>query len=99
MTDSLGCIAKSSTEINVTEGEIQVNIIPNPSVNNPVITHNIPQDEAYAFMLFDAAGRKLMELNQPVSPFSLETIGLAHGSYWLQCVYKGKKIVKGIIKL
>jgi hypothetical protein len=99
VTDSLGCIAKSSALIYVTEGEIQVNIIPNPSVNNPVITHNIPQDEAFTFMLFDATGRKLMELSQPASPFSLETIGLAHGTYWLQCVFKGKKIAKGIIKL
>jgi hypothetical protein len=50
-------------------------------------------------MLFDATGRKLLELSQPASPFSLETIGLAHGTYWLQCVYKEKKIAKGIIKL
>ena len=99
VTDSLGCIAKSSTLINVTEGEIQVNIMPNPSVNNPLITHNIPQDDAYTFMLFDATGRKLMELSQPASPFSIETIGLSNGTYWLQCVYKEKKIAKGIIKL
>jgi PKD repeat protein len=99
VTDSLGCIAESSKVINVTEGEIQVNIIPNPSVNNPTITHNLPQDEAYTFMLFDATGRKLIELSQPASPFSLETIGFAHGTYWLQCVYKDQKISKGIIRL
>ena len=99
VTDSLGCIAESCKVINVTEGEIQVNIMPNPSVNNPLITHNLPQDEAHTFMLFDATGRKLMELSQPASPFSLETIGLANGTYWLQCVYKDQKISKGIIKL
>lgn len=99
VTDSSGCTAESSKAVFVTEGEIQITIAPNPSVENPVITHNIPLDEPYTFMLFDATGRKLLEVNQPPSPFSLETTGLAQGTYWLKCVFKETKISEGIIKL
>jgi len=97
--DTLGCMGESTKQIQITDGEIQVSIQPNPSVNNPIITHNIPQDEVYSFILFDAAGRKLQEIQQPPSPFSLETTGISSGTYWLQCNFKGQKISKGIIRI
>ncbi|MEY3049970.1 MAG: hypothetical protein RL365_2008 [Bacteroidota bacterium] len=97
--DTLGCIGESTKQIQITDGEIQVGIQPNPSVNNPIITHNIPQDETFSFSLYDAAGRKLKEIPNPASPFTIETSGMAEGTYWLQCSYKGQKISKGIIVL
>ena len=95
--DSLGCMGESTKQIQVTDGEIQVGIQPNPSVYNPVITHNIPQNEAYSFTLFDAAGRKLKEIQNPPSPFTLETSGMANGTYWLKCSYKDQIISKGLV--
>jgi hypothetical protein len=68
-------------------------------VNDPIITHNIPQNEAFSFSLYDASGRKLKEISNPASPFTIETAGIANGTYWLQCSYKGQKISKGIIRL
>jgi hypothetical protein len=97
--DTLGCIGESTKQIQITDGEIQVSIQPNPSVNNPTITHNIPQNETFSFTLYDAAGRKLKEFSNPASPFTIETAGIANGTYWLQCSYKGQKISKGIIRL
>ena len=99
VTDSIGCMGHSTKEIQITDGSIQVTIQPNPSVNNPSIVHNLPQDEQYTFRLYDAAGRKLKELNNPISPFTLETIGLAHGTYWLQCEYQGQRISQSLLKL
>jgi hypothetical protein len=97
--DTLGCIGESTKQIQITEGEIQVSIQPNPSVNNPIITHNIPQNETFTFTLYDAAGRKLKEFSNPASPFTIETSGMAEGTYWLQCSYKGQQVSKGIIRL
>ena len=97
--DTLGCMGESSKQIQITDGEIQVSIQPNPSVNNPNITHNIPQNEAFTFTLYDAAGRLLQEIQQPPSPFTLETTGIAGGTYWLQCSYKGQKISKGLVSI
>ncbi len=97
--DTLGCMGESSKQIQITDGEIQVSIQPNPSVNDPIITHNIPQNEAFSFTLYDAAGRLLQEIQQPPSPFTLETTGIAGGTYWLQCSYKGQKISKGLVRL
>lgn len=97
--DTLGCIGESSKQIQITDGEIQVSIQPNPSVNNPIITHNIPQNEAFTFTLYDAAGRLLQEIQQPPSPFTLETTGIAGGTYWLQCSYKGQNVSKGLVRI
>jgi hypothetical protein len=97
--DTLGCMGESSKQIQITDGEIQVSIQPNPSVNNPIITHNIPQNEAFSFTLYDAAGRLLQEIQQPPSPFTLETTGIAGGTYWLQCSYKGQNVSKGLVRL
>lgn len=95
--DTLGCSEESTKQIQVTEGEIQISIQPNPSVSNPVIIHNIPQNEANTFTLYDAAGRKLWEIQQPPSPFTLETSGIANGTYWLHCSYKGQMVSKGVV--
>jgi hypothetical protein len=97
--DTLGCIGESTKQIQITDGEIQVSIQPNPSINNPIITHNIPQNETFNFTLYDAAGRKLKEFPNPASPFTIETSGMAEGTYWLQCSYKGQKISKGLVHL
>ena len=97
--DTLGCMGESSKQIQITDGEIQVSIQPNPSVSNPIITHNIPQNEAYSFTLYDAAGRLLQEIQQPPSPFTLETTGIAGGTYWLQCSYKGQNVSKGLVRI
>jgi hypothetical protein len=97
--DTLGCMGESSKQIQITDGEIQVSIQPNPSVNNPIITHNIPQNEAFSFTLYDAAGRLLQEIQQPPSPFTLETTGIAGGTYWLQCSYKGQNVSKGLVSI
>jgi hypothetical protein len=99
VVDSLGCMGESSKEIQITDGEIQVSIQPNPSVNNPIITHNIPQNEAFTFTLYDAAGRLLQEIQQPPSPFTLDTTGIAGGTYWLQCSYKGQNVSKGLVSI
>jgi hypothetical protein len=97
--DTLGCMGESTKQIQITDGEIQVSIQPNPSVNDPIITHNIPQNEAFSFTLYDASGRKLKEFSNPASPFTIETSGMAEGTYWLQCSYKGQKISKGLVHL
>jgi PKD repeat protein len=97
--DTLGCIGESTKQIQITDGEIQVSIQPNPSVNNPIITHNIPQNEAFSFTLYDAAGRKLKEFSNPASPFNIETSGMAEGTYWLQCSYKGQNVSKGLVSI
>ncbi len=97
--DTLGCMGESSKQIQITDGEIQVSIQPNPSVNNPIITHNIPQNETFRFTLYDAAGRLLQEIQQPPSPFTLETTGIAGGTYWLQCSYKGQNVSKGLVRI
>ena len=97
--DTLGCMGESTKQIQVTDGEIQVSIQPNPSINNPIITHNIPQNEAFTFTLYDAAGRLLKEIQQPPSPFTLETTGIAGGTYWLQCSYKGQNVSKGLVSI
>lgn len=99
VVDTLGCMGQSSKQIQVTDGEIQVSIQPNPSINNPIITHNIPQNEAFSFTLYDAAGRLLKEIQQPPSPFTLETTGIAGGTYWLQCSYKGQNVSKGLVSI
>lgn len=97
--DTLGCTAHSEKQIQVTAGEILVNIQPNPSETNPIITHNLPLDEEYSFTLFDAMGRKLAEIQQAPSPFTLETQGMAYGTYWLKCTYKDQNVSKRIVKL
>ena len=92
VVDTLGCIGESSKQIEVSDGEILIGIQPNPSLSNPLITHNIPQNEDFTFELYDASGRKLLEKQHPASPFILETLNIANGTYWLQCLYKGYSI-------
>lgn len=99
VTDTMGCTATSTKVVQVTDAALQVEIFPNPTPGNPLIFHNLPKDSEFTFNLFDAAGRKLMELNQPSSPFSLNTDRLSAGNYLLSCNYKGMLILKRLIKL
>lgn len=99
VTDTLGCIGKSAQTLQITQGSIQVGIHPNPFQNDPTIVHNLPLDGAFTFMLYDAAGRKLKEYASPASPFTLETHGMAHGTYWLKCAFEGETIAQSLIRL
>lgn len=99
VTDTLGCIGKSSQTLQITEGSIQVGIQPNPFQSNPTVVHNLPSDKAFNFILYDAAGRKLQAYDSPASPFTLETRGMAQGTYWLKCVFEGETITQSLIRL
>jgi len=99
VTDTLGCIGKSAQTLQITQGSIQVGIHPNPFQNDPTIVHNLPLDGAFTFMLYDAAGRKLKEYASPASPFTLETHGMAHGTYWLKCAFEGEIIHMTLVKV
>ena len=99
VTDTLGCIGKSSQTLQITKGSIQVGIQPNPFQSNPTVVHNLPSDKAYTFELYDAAGRKLQEYISPLSPFTIETQGMAQGTYWLKCVFEGETIAQHLIRL
>jgi len=99
VTDTLGCIGKSSQTLQITEGSIQVGILPNPFVNNPTVVHNLPNDKAFTFVLYDSAGRKLQALDSPSSPFTLDTRGMAQGTYWLKCIFEGETIAQHLIRL
>ncbi|NDB35978.1 MAG: PKD domain-containing protein [Flavobacteriia bacterium] len=99
VTDTLGCIGKSAQTLQITQGSIQVGIHPNPFQNDPTVVHNLPLDGTFTFMLYDAAGRKLKEYASPASPFTLETHGMAHGTYWLKCAFEGKTIAQSLIRL
>jgi hypothetical protein len=99
VTDTLGCMGKSSQTLQITEGSIQVGIQPNPFQSNPTVVHNLPSDKAFTFILYDAAGRKLQAYDSPASPFTLETRGMAQGTYWLKCVFEGETITQSLIRL
>ncbi len=99
VTDSMGCTATSTKNVLITDWELQVGILPNPSEGNPLIIHNLPGDKDFTFTLYDATGRKLAQLVQPASPFVLNTNDLAIGNYWLYCEFEGTRISKRMIKL
>ncbi|MFN5912356.1 MAG: CotH kinase family protein [Bacteroidota bacterium] len=99
VTDTLGCTSSSTKKIQVRDAQVQINILPNPTQNDPLIVHNLPEGEDFSFVLYDATGRKLVELIQPSSPFVLNTHGLSNGNYWLYCEFEGMRIAKRMIKL
>jgi hypothetical protein len=99
VTDTLGCVGKSSQTLQITEGSIQVGIQPNPFQNNPTVVHNLSNDKNFTFQLYDAAGRKLKEYNSPQSPFTIETQGMSQGTYWLKCFFEGETIAQSLIRL
>jgi hypothetical protein len=85
--------------VHISDFEIQLEILPNPTPGNPIIVHNLPENEDFTFVLHDATGRKLIELNHPSSPFTLNTDQLSGGNYWLSCEFEGTRISKRFVKL
>ena len=99
VTDPSGCTAVSTKKVHISDYEIQLEILPNPTPGNPIIVHNLPENEDFTFVLHDATGRKLIELNHPSSPFTLNTDQLSGGNYWLSCEFEGTRISKRFVKL
>ncbi|MFM7565681.1 MAG: PKD domain-containing protein, partial [Flavobacteriales bacterium] len=98
VTDSLGCSAQNSKQLQITEGAMNVEIYPNPVGEQLTIHHNLPADKSYRFDLFDLSGRIIKSIENQLSPFSLEVTTLAKGSYWLRCTFGEETIGNQIVK-
>jgi hypothetical protein len=99
VTDPTGCMAIGTSKVEITDYEIQLEMLPNPTPGNPIILHNLPENKDFAFILYDATGRKLMKLNHPSSPFTLNIDQFSGGNYWLSCDFEGTHISKSFLKL
>lgn len=98
VSDSLSCTSTSTQNIQVINAEVQFEINPNPIQSNSQVFHNIPPNDSFEFILFDAMGRKVKIWENPVSPFSLDVMQNRNGMYWIECNYNQQSISKKILK-
>ena len=99
VTDSLGCSAHNSKQIQITEGEMQIEVYPNPVNDQFTLHHNIPSDKTYRFDLLDATGRQVKRFANPPALFNVDVSSLSKGSYWLRCIFDEQITSTLLIKL
>lgn len=97
--DTIGCTGESSKQIQVTDGEMQLEIYPNPITDQFTIQHNIPSNKIFHFEIIDASGRQLQKIINPPNQVEVNIANLAKGSYWLRCIFEDQKFATLLIKL
>ena len=98
VTDSLNC-TQSSTQFLFNESD-QINLIcfPNPTQDQVIITHNLPQNQAYVFALIDSNGKKIKEWVNPNSGSIISLKNQAGGIYYVVCYIQDKKAAVKLLK-